>query len=273
MPKIDKNGKTRTTEEDMIVPALKIIRENPGCTMSTIKLEISRKMKFYPDDLALSVKRPGERMYHQIIGNLICHRKNNKFGKYVDVITVEKNKSKFTLNDEGEKFLDSLLEKELEEQLNDYFDMLNVNNAIEYPVNVNLEIINNRKPELCEGFNNQKYKTDYRLSKTVLKRQNFQCLYSSLLGIKHETFTSSSNHPCIFPFHIIPMKAQNDFVANLDREENIVGLCSACYSILHFGSFQEKEKILKSIYESRRQALASCNIIISFEELLNKYYQ
>ena len=109
MPKIDKNGNMRTTEDDMLIPALQIIRDNPGCTMSTIKLEIPRRMNLYKADMALSMKRPGERMYHQIVGNLICHRKTNKFGKFVNVIDSGKGKkAKFILNYNGEAFLNEI---------------------------------------------------------------------------------------------------------------------------------------------------------------------
>ena len=72
------------------------------------------------------------------------------------------------------------------------------------------------------------------------------------------------------------MKAQKDFGdVNLDRVENIVGLCPMCHSIVHYGNFAEKEQVLRKIYDERRQLLNNCDqpINITFEDLINKYYR
>ncbi len=276
MPTIYSNGTLRMSEDDMLIPALKIIQATPNCTMSDIKTQISKKMKFFPADLEPSKTRPGECKYHQIIGNLISHIANNKFGKYVTVIPINKKKKyQLILNEEGNKLLDKLKSEEVFEAIDEYSENEYIQNADSYDDTEDLSKQNNRKPELGGGIKNNRYKTNYKLAKTVLKRCDYKCEYGKLIGVDHITFTSQSNLPYLEAHHLIPMKAQKDFEnINLDRVENIVGLCPMCHSIVHYGNFDEKEKVLKKLYDERITLLNNCEqpINITFEELMNKYY-
>ncbi|MDY4787989.1 MAG: hypothetical protein SO253_01565 [Bacilli bacterium] len=277
MPYTDSNGRLRTSEEDILVPALRIIQAHPNCTMRDIKQQISKNMKFYPADLEPSPTRRGECKYHQIIGNLISHRGNNLFGKYVTVIvTSRRNGNQFVLNAEGNQFLNGLDVESIYETIDEYAENEYVQNAESYDDTVDLSSQNNRKPELGGGVKNNRYKTNSKLAKTVLKRCNYKCEYAKLINTEHPTFTTKANLPYLEAHHLIPMKAQKDFGnLNLDRVENIVGLCPLCHSIVHYGSFGEKERILKELYNDRIKALNNCDqpIHITFEELINKYYQ
>lgn len=277
MSYVDKNGQLRMSEEDMLVPALKIIRATPNCTMSDIKAQISKKMKFFPADLEPSLTRPGECKYHQIIGNLISHINNNLFGKYVTVVPMPgRNKNKFILNSDGQKFLNSLDAEEILETIDEYIENENVQNSDSYDDTEDLSEQNNRKPELGGGVKNNRYKTNSKLAKTVLKRCGYRCEYGRLIGEEHSTFITKSNFPYLEAHHLIPMKAQKDFGnLNLDREENIVGLCPMCHCIVHYGNSKEKERILRTLYDARIQILSNCEqpIKITFEDLINKYYR
>ena len=71
------------------------------------------------------------------------------------------------------------------------------------------------------------------------------------------------------------MKAQKDFLPkNLDRVENIVGLCPMCHAMVHHGTLAEKKKVLQVLYDDRIKKLNSCeqSIDIDFNELIIKYY-
>lgn len=276
MPYIDKKGNQRMSEEDMLVPALKIVKMTPNCTMSDIKIQISKQMKFFPADLEPSPTRHGECRYHQIIGNLISHKDNNQFGKYVNIILMPgKNKNQLVLNKEGILFLDCLNTKEIIEAINEYAENESVQTADSYDDIMDLSEQNNREPILGEGIKNSRYKTNSKLAKTILKRSGYKCEYGNMMGEDHTTFTSKSNVPYLEAHHLIPMKAQKDFGnVNLDREENIVGLCPMCHSVVHYGNFEEKERVLRKIYDARIELLKNCNqkIYITFEELINKYY-
>ena len=53
------------------------------------------------------------------------------------------------------------------------------------------------------------------------------------------------------------------------REQNVVSLCSNCHNILHYGA--DFEKILKPLFEKRKDLLKAIGVEISYEEL-KKYY-
>ena len=72
------------------------------------------------------------------------------------------------------------------------------------------------------------------------------------------------------PHHLVPLSAQNDFQnVNLDREQNIVSLCSNCHNQLHYG--KDFESILKPLYEDRKELLKLIGINISYEQLRTYY--
>lgn len=277
MPKII-NGQKRMSEEDMLIPALKIINSTVNCTMSDIKKNISKMMKFFPADLEPSPTRPGECKYHQIIGNLRSHIDNNEFGKYVKVESViinGRHQDIFVLKIEGKKFLYELDSQEVMEAIDEYAENEKVQSALWYADDTDLSSLNNRIPQIGGGVRNNRFKTDSRLSKTVLRRCNYKCEYATLTNCEHITFTSKSNLPYLEAHHLIPMKAQKDYLGvNLDRAENIIGLCPLCHSIVHYGNFDEKEKVLRKLYDNRINLLKNSDqpINISFEELINKYY-
>ena len=276
MPYTDKNGNLRMSEEDMLVPALRIIQSTPNCTMRDIKTKISQMMKFFPADLEPSQTRPGECKYHQIIGNLISHFDNNQFGKYVSIIPMPGRKNQFKLNASGNKFLNELDEEEIYESIDEYAENEYIQNSDSYDDSEDLTEQNNRKPELGGGIKSNRYKTNSKLAKTVLKRCGYKCEFGRIIGIEHTTFATKSDLPYLEAHHLIPMKAQKDFGnINLDRVENIVGLCPMCHSIVHYGNFVEKERILRKLYDERIQLLNHCDqpIYITFEELINKYYR
>ena len=73
--------------------------------------------------------------------------------------------------------------------------------------------------------------------------------------------------------HLIPMKAQKDFpTINIDRTENIVCICPTCHRMAHHGNRTTREKVLKLLYSERKKRLLEAGINISFQDLLNKYY-
>lgn len=73
------------------------------------------------------------------------------------------------------------------------------------------------------------------------------------------------------PHHHIPVSAFAKFPeVDLDREQNIVSLCSYCHNLLHYGS--EVDSVLKPLYEQRKELLKLIGIEISYEDL-RKYYK
>ena len=62
------------------------------------------------------------------------------------------------------------------------------------------------------------------------------------IGENHATFESIHGTQYLEAHHLIPMKAQKDFLSeniNLDRLENIVALCPNCHKAVHYGTRSE----------------------------------
>lgn len=113
-----------------------------------------------------------------------------------------------------------------------------------------------------------KYHRDKKVAIKALKRANYQCEVDS----SHRLFKrKNSEYDYTEPHHLIPLSAAKDFPnINLDREENIVSLCSHCHNLLHYG--EENEEVLELLYNSRKKLLNKIGINIEFEEFI-KYYK
>lgn len=74
------------------------------------------------------------------------------------------------------------------------------------------------------------------------------------------------------PHHLIPMNNHKDFDYNLDREENIVSLCSHCHKLLHYGRMEDKEHILMKLYEERKESIAMAGLELESIEDLKIYH-
>lgn len=81
----------------------------------------------------------------------------------------------------------------------------------------------------------------------------------------------NSNMNYTEPHHLIPVYAFADFPdVDLDREQNVVSLCSHCHNLLHYGS--EIDYVLKPLYEQRKELLKLIGLEITYEDL-KKYYK
>lgn len=96
--------------------------------------------------------------------------------------------------------------------------------------------------------------------------------YTCTFNINHLSFTSNkTKKPYMEPHHLIPLSEQDKFPVSLDVEANIVSLCSDCHNCVHYGTNKERLYILRKLFNSRKNRLTNCGIIINFDELLNIY--
>ena len=114
--------------------------------------------------------------------------------------------------------------------------------------------------------------TDSSLKESILVIYGYTCQYGKLIGEKHQSFLREDGNPFMEVHHLIPMKASQDFFPrNLDRASNLVCLCPNCHERIHHGSKEEKEKVLKVLYNAMIDGLNYEEIYISYKQLL-KYY-
>lgn len=107
------------------------------------------------------------------------------------------------------------------------------------------------------------YPRSKKVAFNALKKAHFLCEFNP----SHNVFLRKKSETTYTePHHLIPLSAQADFPGvNLDREQNIVSLCSHCHNLLHYG--KDFDEILKPLFESRIEYLKIIGLNISYEQL------
>lgn len=113
--------------------------------------------------------------------------------------------------------------------------------------------------------------TKYPRSRTVAMNALRAACYLCEANEQHPLFKrKNSDINYTEPHHLVPLSASNRFPnIDLDREQNVVSLCSSCHNWLHYGA--NIDEILWPLYEKRRHLLKLVGINVSYEELLSFY--
>ena len=124
-----------------------------------------------------------------------------------------------------------------------------------------------RPPKVSRTSTSLQYHRDRNVSENALRLASYLCEADN----SHYVFrrkNGSTNYT--EPHHLVPLSAREDFPGvDLDREQNIVSLCSNCHNLLHYGA--DIDTLLRKLYEERKELLLAIGIKISFEEL-RAYY-
>lgn len=144
-----------------------------------------------------------------------------------------------------------------------------INKEIIYSDNTEFEYDNtHQKPKHTCSSTIISYQRDKKVSKNALLKAKYLCEVDSAHFVFRRK-NSSTNYT--EPHHLVPLYAQKDFPdVNLDREQNIVSLCSSCHNLLHYGA--DIDSVLFPLYMMRKDLLNAIGISISYEQL-KKYYQ
>jgi hypothetical protein len=129
-------------------------------------------------------------------------------------------------------------------------------------------IINNRKPQKIKTKHGRRYKTDMRIIKAAISECGYKCFNDK----SHLLFEKRNGLNYVEGHHIIPMAAQDDFVVNLDRTENVCALCPHCHKAIHYGNKVVVKQIIKKVFNDRKTELDLIGINITLDELIKKYY-
>jgi len=258
-------------QNDFIVPALRVILSHDGqCGTKTIKDEVHLFIELSEEDRRpYESRRKSEPRYRQTVGNLISHQKRELL-QYIDIVEVLRDVSGravehiWKLNKKGYEYLTSL----------DYIVTDGMDNTI-VETDANLPIISpldQKKLDALDVGKPYARRTETGIKEAILILSEYKCLYAKLIGETHASFITDKNKPYMEVHHFIPLKAASDFFPrNLDRPSNMICLCPKCHDILHHGSREEKEKILRVLYDDVIDMLNAEEIYISFSALM-KYY-
>lgn len=126
---------------------------------------------------------------------------------------------------------------------------------------------NPQKSKSKKEYISNSYDRSVKEAKKAIRRAGFLCELSR----EHLSFTrKNSIERYTEPHHLVPIAASDDFPKiNLDREQNIVSLCSDCHNKLHYGSDIEKD--IKKLFLKRKDFLKSIGINITYKKLLAYY--
>ena len=168
----------------------------------------------------------------------------------------------------------SILSKELQQKSN-YEDKNeestfneSLNNDLIYSAPANFEYDNTpRAPKVTTTVSTTRYHRSRMVAKNALLKASYLCEVDPT----HRVFIrKNSNINYTEPHHLVPLYVSDRFPdVDLDREQNVVSLCSECHNWLHYG--EDIDQILKPLYEQRKELLQAIGITITYEELKNLY--
>lgn len=124
-----------------------------------------------------------------------------------------------------------------------------------------------RAPKAVSSVETKRYPRSRTVAKNALGKACFMCKVS-----EHHTLFKRKNSNINYtePHHLVPLHAAEMFPnVDLDREQNVVSLCSMCHNWLHYGS--DIDTILRPLYEKRCDLLRSIGIDITYEQLKKLY--
>lgn len=124
-----------------------------------------------------------------------------------------------------------------------------------------------RPPRAPRSNTSSQYSRDRIVSENALRLANHMCEADN----SHFVFRrKNGNTNYTEPHHLVPLSASKDFPdVDLDREQNVVSLCSNCHNLLHYGA--DIDGLLTLLYNQRKELLAAVGIVLTYDQL-RKYY-
>ena len=110
------------------------------------------------------------------------------------------------------------------------------------------------------------YPRDKIVARNALNNAHHLCEYNN----SHESFIRrGTTLKYCEPHHLVPMSFQDGFQYSLDREENVIALCSNCHNQIHYG--EGARELIIALFEKRKDSLKKVGIDIDLEILLSMY--
>ncbi|SFH90640.1 hypothetical protein SAMN04487861_10813 [Selenomonas ruminantium] len=131
-----------------------------------------------------------------------------------------------------------------------------------------------KEPQKAAYVYNKKYpRRNLVNAAEALIYANYKCEVDN----NHKIFQRKNGKGYTEAHHLVPMSNTGEFrdnennVISLDVTNNIVSLCSNCHAILHHGTMEEKEPVLRKLYEERKKSLEDAGIKIDYLKLKDCY--
>jgi hypothetical protein len=102
---------------------------------------------------------------------------------------------------------------------------------------------------------------------TAKAKANYKCEIND----NHVTFTAKNNNQYVEGHHLIPFAKRDEFDVNIDIVENIVALCPNCHRKIHNAIQNERNVVIKNLFDIRKDKLKNNGVDISLSDLKNFY--
>lgn len=127
-------------------------------------------------------------------------------------------------------------------------------------------------PELSPGTRSDQKSNreiaDPRKTAEVIAASGYKCFFSGD-GHEHMSFLKEDGTKYYEGHHFVMLSYKYPF--KLDKKANIVCLCALCHRKIHYGNSKVKTKMIKEIYDVRKDKLQKCGIIVPLEDILKMY--
>lgn len=130
-----------------------------------------------------------------------------------------------------------------------------------------------REPEYLDSPSGRLVKKNALVSRKAVSASGYKCTFDPA----HHTFQTTKGVQYVEGHHLIPCTPTNSekywkrFGKNIDCSANIVALCPTCHRRIHFASPEEREGIIRKLYEVQSGKLEAIGLKISLEELKGLY--
>lgn len=211
-------------------------------------------LEFFIDKLGCSVKvRDQFTMQKALIKYHDKYRQNETYLEFIDSLYKAYNPNQTVSNDDYDE--EETNGKISRGQTN--ADEVTVENYKDEPI---------EKIGLMKRNGEKYYPRTAKYSMEALALANYSCEYCA----EHKSFEKASDgRRYTEAHHLIPLSRYGEFQESLDNPANIVSLCSECHNRLHYG--KDKEEMLKTLYEQRKDRLKKAEIEVDFDKLLGFY--
>ncbi|MGE7751595.1 MrcB family domain-containing protein [Lysinibacillus fusiformis] len=128
-----------------------------------------------------------------------------------------------------------------------------------------------RIPQEKRGKKNKSGKV-YSRDASVAKEAIVKAEYKCEVDPTHETFISEiTGQNFVEAHHLVPISKESEFDYSLDVPGNIVSLCPNCHRKIHHSKFNEKKKVLNSLYILKESELKTYGIHLPLSQMEQFY--
>lgn len=162
----------------------------------------------------------------------------------------------------------SLRFEEISKELNDYFNASSPYFTPGFKNDIEKQRAIDRKIKIRYVEGALTNVTDVRFKKEALLRENYLCE----INPEHSAFSLTSGEQFMEGHHVLPMKAQQSFDKRVDEDSNIAVLCPNCHRAIHYGTIEEKTRLLTILLAKPIHSRFMEKFDLSIPELIKRFY-